>query len=487
MTSTVEDEQSALLVIGGNSHQNGTDFEGGIKGGSRGGLPAYSQDDVLSIRSCLSSACCPHGWKWLLTTAVLLAIGYAALGLPEWKVSFPTQGNLFASNSLNSSLATSEASESTLSSPISRAVVDDGTPRLSVEEWLLRSEELSFLLHHGVDTNSMVGDRRRSRRIAPSAVELLHSHVQRHQLVEEWDNLLIVGVVNFGYIDLAYSWLCFMRRLGLTNFVLGTVDAASQDALIALGYEAHVLSLHVLFNDSALEACGGNQGHAWQSVCFNKQTQAKSLLVLTSLFAGYDTLLCDMDISIIHNPFLYMPLSHTWEMQLEPAEFNTGWYFSKASAQSIRMQHELLDVYDSHDGADDQVSFNLWVKAYRSLRPKELKEDLFTLNRALFPNGQGDHYASASGVIQHNNYLVGVEAKRTRQKEKGLALYNADSTNAKLAEAKASQSPPSTSSLVCDECVACQSMKPSAPPLRDHFPGPLKTTDFTPYFDAPPF
>ena len=212
--------------------------------------------------------------------------------------------------------------------------------------------------------------------------------------------------------------------------------------------------------------------------------------MLTALFAGYDALLTDMDISIIHNPLLYMPLNHTWEFQLEPYEFNSGWYYTQSSAAAIRMQHEVLDIYDGLVNLDDQQAYNRWVRAYRHLRDAELKQRLFPLSRQLFPNGQGDHYGLPEGVIQHNNWMLG-EGKRARQREKGFYLYNSTLTDLKVAEFLATQPDTPTMQshsplLVCNECVVCQSMTPSALPLRDHFPGPLKTSNFTLYAgDAP--
>jgi len=208
--------------------------------------------------------------------------------------------------------------------------------------------------------------------------------------------------------------------------------------------------------------------------------------VLTALFAGYDILLSDMDIQIIHNPLLYMPLNHSWEMQLEPDEWCSGWYYNQASPLTIRMQHEVLDVFDRLDHLDDQQAYNRWIKAYRMMRDRELRQHLFPLNRLLFPNGEGIHYASKSGVIQHNNWIMKAEDKRTRQRAHGLYPYNKQETDAKVAQFMANQPDAEKlmnhdSLLVCNECETCKTMTPTLPALRAKFPGPLTVTDIGPY------
>jgi hypothetical protein len=366
--------------------------------------------------------------------------------------------------------------------PAASSGSDDG--RMTVEQFLARADDVDFLLDNGVETDALAP--RRVKRVNREAVNTLRKHVTEQKLVEGWDNLLFIGIINLGYIDFAYNWICFMQRHGLTNFLLGTVDDASHVELTRLGYGRHLISLKSLLHDPVLEACGGDQTHDFRTDCFNKQTQGKALLVLTALFAGYDILLTDMDIHIIHNPLLYMPLNHSWEMQLEPNEWCSGWYYNKASPLTIRMQHEVLDVFDRLDHLDDQQAYNHWIRAYRLLKDPELRRHLWSLNRQLFPNGEGIHYASKQGVIQHNNWIMKAVDKRIRQKQHGLHPYNKDATDAKVKEFMTTNPDEQKllhhdSLLVCDECTVCKDYHPALKPLREKYPGPITVADIAPY------
>jgi hypothetical protein len=174
-----------------------------------------------------------------------------------------------------------------------------------------------------------------------------------------------------------------------------------------------------------------------------------------------------------------MPLNFTWEMQLEPSDWNTGFYYQQANAIAIRAHHETMELYDRLVRMPDQEAYNRWILAYRLLRAPELRQHLFPLSRTLFPNGEGAHYGSAQGVIQHCNWVESAEKKRSRMREKGLWIYNKQETDSRLQQA---QSKTTTDSLLqCTECEACKRMQPSAPPLRKQWPGELTVTDLGPY------
>ena len=333
-----------------------------------------------------------------------------------------------------------------------------------------------------------------STRCAPAAWRCYVRWWRSGGLVDGYNATLIVGVVNFGYLDFALNWLCFLQRHHLNNFLLGCVDAQSCDALRQLGYGAHVISLDALVGDPGLAACGGAVTHSFRTPCFNKAAQMKSLLVLTSLLAGYHTLMSDMDISFVNNPLLYMPLTHQWEMQLEPREFCTGFYYNTASAFSIRMQTEVLNGVELYPHRDDQVMYNKWVEWHHYMTPLAMERSLFPLSEQLFPNGQ--HYASKQAVIHHNNWLTTADEKRQRARKEGLYLYNATATQRRQQEAQQRSNASSGSSssgwrplqstlLSCDFCFACEKMVPPVPPLRMRFPGPLLVTNFSAYGGGP--
>ena len=312
--------------------------------------------------------------------------------------------------------------------------------------------------------------------------------------------------MNFGYIDFALNWLCFVRRHGIRNFVLLAVDDQSVQQLELLGYGQHVMHAQQLFPDDTFGECGGSNTHAYKTACFNRQTELKSLFVLTALLAGHNVVLSDMDISFVHNPLLYMPLQHYWEMQLEPQEWCTGLYYVQSNPFTIQMEIAVLMGIRRNKDKDDQEVFNKWIMYHRIQMPEVIEQQLFPLDRILFPIGKD--YGQLNGVVQHNNWMNGAPQKRERQREHGLFLFNHTATNTSVVEWLAGEAgkgvnvtgvkyvvgeekavvalshpewrATTTSELLqCDVCVACNAMKPPVEPLRTAWPGKSNKLVFT--------
>ena len=349
----------------------------------------------------------------------------------------------------------------------------------------------------------------RHHAVSAESIAYFRHVVDTRGLVQSSNSTLLVGLTNYGYRDFTYNWLCFTRRHNITNFLLACVDIESCDELRLLGYGRHLLLLDELTHDSTLAAeCGGSSGtHQFRSACFNRQTKSKALLVLTSLLAGYNTLLTDMDISLVHNPLLYMPLQHDWEVQLEPHELCTGWYYNAATPIAIRMQSEVLYAMAQHPDLDDQVAYSVWT-AYQLYVSggDDVRRTVFPLNRRLFPIGQ--QFGAPDAVLWHNNWLLTADEKRQRMHEHNIYLYQQNNT-ADAAAAYIAQLPPESTRLdesgrrwpvwrpvngsgvvasgpaevllVCAVCEPCVGLVPAVKPLRATFPGPLLTHNFTDY------
>ena len=311
-------------------------------------------------------------------------------------------------------------------------------------------------------------------------------------------NTLFVGYVSYGYIDFAYNWICHLQRNRISNFIIGAQDAETYNEMAAMGYERHVILLSKLFNDTTLETeCGGaasGSGHNWRSACFAKQTRLKMQFNLYLLAAGYDIVMVDMDISLIKNPLLYMPLTHALESQvdkLEPLEsgehFCTGFYYARSGPVSINMHtHYVWLIVNLPGNGDDQTAMKLWYMYHSKLDPFGMKYHVFRLNHHLFPVGFEEHYGDKRAVIQHNNRIQGAVAKRKRVAQRNLLLYNASATAIKLsarprrrisssnsahteAVVIGTSESVSTTALVCDVCTVCDET-PHLPPLRSEFP-----------------
>ena len=150
------------------------------------------------------------------------------------------------------------------------------------------------------------------------------------------------------------------------------------------------------------------------------------------------------------------------------------------------------------------------ITYHRIYMPNVLSEQLFPLDRTLFPIGKD--YGQAGAVVQHNNWLNGADEKRRRQHAHGLFLFNSTLTAAAVegwiaaevakgvnltnirytigtnvnAEAVFDLVPlrdewvHDGALLQCDVCVACDNMTAAVPPLRNTWPGKLLRDTFKP-------
>ena len=142
------------------------------------------------------------------------------------------------------------------------------------------------------------------------------------------------------------------------------------------------------------------------------------------------------------------------------------------------------------------------ITYHRLYMPDVIEQQVFPLDRALFPIGK--EYGQPGAVVQHNNWVFGAEEKRQRQRDHGLYLFNHTSTNRSVAGWLATQQAQgvnvtglryavgakeaaaavdiTTSSprpdwgthgelLQCDVCVACANMPAAVAPLRTSWPG----------------
>jgi len=124
------------------------------------------------------------------------------------------------------SLTLSDASDSYSVSPVPSSV-SSVTP--------VDTSTSAYMLEHGID----IGLGHRLKPFSAATVQLFRDKVTAGGLLEGAGNTLFVGVVNFGYIDLALTWICFARMHNLKNFLLGAVDEQSVNRLTELGQRQH--------------------------------------------------------------------------------------------------------------------------------------------------------------------------------------------------------------------------------------------------------
>ena len=106
---------------------------------------------------------------------------------------------------------------------------------------------------------------------------------------------LILTFVNRARIDFAFTWAAHLRRMGLTNWLIGATDPEALRQLV----EAHTpcVDLHTSLPDSEW---------AWGSPSFHQLGPTKVRLIKTALDFGLEIVITDVDALVLRPPFAYM-------------------------------------------------------------------------------------------------------------------------------------------------------------------------------------
>lgn len=257
------------------------------------------------------------------------------------------------------------------------------------------------------------------------------------------NNTVIVTALNHGYREMMMNWVCNMRRLQITNFVVAALDEN-------LYKYAFLRGLPVYFEDS-LTSSGGLalNDAAYGTDDFKQLTKMKSRVVLKFLNLGYDTLWTDTDIVWFSNPLGHLrSLSVDLAIQSnapddEPANekrrINSGFYLARANSGLVNVFEDVIDFaaksrmseqpcfYDIICGKQGEHRAGNDTCIYRHTTTK-------LLDRTLFPNGKtqniwsvqpGTMYQSFPGIfIVHNNWIKGSEKKWERFHRHGFTFFD---------------------------------------------------------------
>lgn len=258
------------------------------------------------------------------------------------------------------------------------------------------------------------------------------------------DNKIVVTASNYGYRDLMMGWVCNLRHLNLTNFLVAAFDRDLYEFALVRG-------VPVFFEHTLVQGQGRNISHALEYglPSFKVLTKLKSRVVLSLLRLGYDTIWSDSDVLWFKNPLHDM---QNYEADLviqtnaadgEPMNskrrINSGLYMAFSNTATIRA-FESIVRFASHSRMSEQPCF------YDILCGKDgeytVGDDkcfyngvlVHLLDRMKYPNGiTAAIWDSPPGEILHrfphmitihNNWIKGSSAKLQRFKRHGLLLYD---------------------------------------------------------------
>ncbi|KAK9277536.1 hypothetical protein L1049_007080 [Liquidambar formosana] len=263
-------------------------------------------------------------------------------------------------------------------------------------------------------------------------------------VVADKNKTIVLAIAGNSYKDMLMSWVCRLRRLQITNFVVCALD---HDI-----YQFSVLQGLPVFKDpSPPQDISFNDCH-FGTKCFQRVTKVKSRMVLQILKLGYNVLLSDVDVYWFKNPlpFLYSfgpsvlaaqsdEFNKTGPINI-PRRLNSGFYFARSDGFTIAAMEKVVkhaatsnlseqpSFYDAlcGEGGSNRVGDN------RCFEP-ETNLTVHFLDRNLFPNGAylglwEEKNVKAACVkrgclILHNNWISGRRKKLERQVFSGLWEY----------------------------------------------------------------
>ena len=257
------------------------------------------------------------------------------------------------------------------------------------------------------------------------------------------NNTVILTALNFGYRNIMMNWVCNMRQLAITNFVIAAFDEQ-------LYKWAFTRSLPIYFETTIFEGMNKSSlAHAaYGSDDFKALTKMKSRVVLRLLKKGVNVIWTDCDIVYFRNP-----LQDLWSYGVDIAiqsnapddeplngrrRINSGFYLVKSNQGTIKTFREIIEFatkskmseqpcfYDVMCGKSGETTVGDDMCKYNNVTVK-------LLDRSRYPNGiTAGIWNTADGRIPHrwphlyvlhNNWIVG-SGKEPRFERHGFIFFD---------------------------------------------------------------
>ncbi|KAL5998255.1 hypothetical protein ACLOJK_009193 [Asimina triloba] len=263
-----------------------------------------------------------------------------------------------------------------------------------------------------------------------------------HTVADE-NRTVILAVAGNSYRDMLMSWVCRLRRLSISNFIICALDPETFHFAVLQG-------LPVFKDPLAPSKISFNDCH-FGTKCFQRVTKVKSRLVLQILQMGYDVLLSDVDVYWFSNP---LPLLRSFgpavlvaqsdEFKEKgpinlPRRLNSGFYYAPSDRATIAAMSKVVQHASSSDLSEQPSFYDVLcgtkgvnrVSNDRCMEP-ETNLTVHFLDRNRFPNGaykglwQKRNVTAACKkkgcIVLHNNWISGRKRKLDRQPERTKQL-----------------------------------------------------------------
>jgi len=184
------------------------------------------------------------------------------------------------------------------------------------------------------------------------------------------NNTLVVTWANAHYADFAANFVNHMRRLKITNFLVGAMDKELLDILQKDKVNTWYMGSKGMDQNSVKADFG------WGSPKFHKMGRDKIRLIRDFAKIGLDVLISDIDVVWLEDPFPYLARFPAADMlvstdqlrnqsQGDELEFhicqtasNIGMMWIRSTPGTIEMTQRWLEVIEGDPNKWDQVAFN---------------------------------------------------------------------------------------------------------------------------------
>ncbi|XP_078433255.1 nucleotide-diphospho-sugar transferase family protein isoform X2 [Wolffia australiana] len=134
------------------------------------------------------------------------------------------------------------------------------------------------------------------------------------RIVADENKTVVLGIAGNNYRDILMSWVCRLRHLSVSNFIVAAIDTDIYDFSVLQGLP--------VFKDPFAPTEIGLKDCHFGTTCFQRVTKVKSRLVLHLLQMGYNVLLSDVDVYWFQNPLPFLRAFEPPVLLAQSDEFN---------------------------------------------------------------------------------------------------------------------------------------------------------------------
>ncbi|KAB2053796.1 hypothetical protein ES319_A12G211300v1 [Gossypium barbadense] len=255
------------------------------------------------------------------------------------------------------------------------------------------------------------------------------------------DNVIIVTFGNFAFMDFILTWVKHLTDLGVSNLLVGAMDAKLLNALYWKGIPVFDMGSHISTDDVG-----------WGSPIFHKMGRQKVLLINAILPFGFELLMCDTDMVWLKNPLPYLARYPDADIltssdQVVPtvvddrladwkqvgAAYNIGIFHWRPTPPAKKLAKEWIDMLLADDRIWDQNGFNELVRRQTgpafddesgifysydgNLKLGILPESIFCSGHTYFVQALHQQFRLQPYALHTTFQYAGTEGKRHRLRE----------------------------------------------------------------------